>query len=41
MKVVAINGSPRKGGNTAQCLEVMARPIDMVARAAALYDFFQ
>ena len=25
MKVVAINGSPRKGGNTAQCLEVMAK----------------
>ncbi|MCQ5128058.1 flavodoxin family protein [Butyricicoccus faecihominis] len=25
MKVVAINGSPRKGGNCAQCLEVMAQ----------------
>ena len=25
MKVLAINGSPRKGGNTAQCLEVMAK----------------
>ena len=25
MKVVAINGSPRKGGNTAQCLDVMAK----------------
>lgn len=24
MKVVAINGSPRKGGNVSQCLEVMA-----------------
>ena len=24
MKVVAINGSPRKGGNVAQCLDVMA-----------------
>ena len=24
MKVIAINGSPRKGGNVAQCLEVMA-----------------
>ena len=25
MKVLAINGSPRKGGNTAQCLEAMAQ----------------
>lgn len=25
MKVLAINGSPRKGGNVAQCLDVMAR----------------
>ncbi len=25
MKVVAINGSPRKGGNVAQCLEIMAK----------------
>ena len=24
MKVVAVNGSPRKGGNVAQCLDVMA-----------------
>ena len=24
MKVVAINGSPRKGGNVSQCLDVMA-----------------
>ena len=28
MKVVAINGSPRKGGNTAQCLEVMAKEFE-------------
>lgn len=27
MKVVAINGSPRKGGNTAQCLEVVGREL--------------
>ena len=25
MKVLAINGSPRKGGNIAQCLDVMAK----------------
>ncbi|MEE1162158.1 MAG: NAD(P)H-dependent oxidoreductase, partial [Lachnospiraceae bacterium] len=24
MKVVAVNGSPRKGGNVSQCLDVMA-----------------
>ena len=24
MKVIAINGSPRKGGNVSQCLDVMA-----------------
>ena len=25
MKIVAINGSPRKGGNNAQCLERMGK----------------
>lgn len=28
MKVVAINGSPRKGGNIAQCLDVMAKEFE-------------
>ena len=28
MKVVAINGSPRKGGNTSQCLDVMAKEFE-------------
>lgn len=27
MKILAINGSPRKGGNTAQCLEVVGKAI--------------
>ena len=27
MKVVAINGSPRKNGNTAKCLEVVGKEI--------------
>lgn len=28
MKIVAINGSPRKGGNIAQCLDVMAKEFE-------------
>ena len=29
MKVVAINGSPRKGGNCAQMLEVLGKVLDV------------
>ena len=28
MKIVAINGSPRKNGNTAQCLEAVGREVE-------------
>ena len=28
MKIVAINGSPRKGGNIAQCLDAMAKEFE-------------
>ncbi|MGN0994364.1 MAG: NAD(P)H-dependent oxidoreductase, partial [Butyricicoccus sp.] len=28
MKVVAINGSPRKNGNTAKCMEVIGKEIE-------------
>ena len=28
MKIVAINGSPRKNGNTAQVLEVVRREVE-------------
>ena len=28
MKIVAVNGSPRKNGNTAQCLEVVRREVE-------------
>ena len=27
MKIVAINGSPRKNGNTARCLEAVGREV--------------
>ena len=38
MKVVAINGSPRKGGNTAQCLDVMAQEF---AREGIAFEVLQ
>ncbi len=28
MKVIAINGSPRKNGNVARCLEIMAQEFE-------------
>ena len=38
MKIVAINGSPRKNGNTAQCLEAVRRE---VAAAGVEFQVFQ
>ena len=38
MKIVAINGSPRKNGNTAQCLEVVRREVEA---AGVAFQVFQ
>ncbi len=38
MKIVAINGSPRKGGNTAQCLETVRREVEA---AGVEFEVFQ
>ena len=38
MKIVAINGSPRKGGNIAQCLEVVRREVET---AGVEFEVFQ
>lgn len=38
MKIVAINGSPRKGGNVAQCLEVVRREVEA---AGVEFEVFQ
>lgn len=38
MKIVAINGSPRKGGNIAQCLEVVRREVEA---AGVEFEVFQ
>ena len=32
MKIVAINGSPRKNGNTAQLLEVVRREVEAAGK---------
>ena len=38
MKIVAINGSPRKNGNTAQCLETVRREVEA---AGVEFEVFQ
>ena len=32
MKVIAINGSPRKNGNVTRCLEIMEKELDLDGR---------